>query len=50
MTDSSKVFDRITLLAAAIGALVAVAILILLFRGHQPSALPPDAPVIVEAE
>ena len=36
MTDSSKVFDRITLLASAIGVLVMAAILILVIRG--PSA------------
>ena len=36
MTDSSKVFDRITLLAAAIGVLVMAAILVLVVRG--PSA------------
>ena len=36
MTDSSKMFDRITLLAAAIGVLVMAAILILVVRG--PSA------------
>ena len=36
MTDSSKVFDRITLLVAATGILVMAAILVLVVRG--PSA------------